>query len=124
MRKIVFEHPTTLEQQLILVDQESGGVVEGVKVLWDENLHGPIPQNIEASLGGLILDNKGKTVVDQNKLDAFENKKLEDQDKKAANKLVVKDGFELFKDLDLSVPLSKEDLDLAVRTMIAMVSVK
>ena len=65
MSKIILKHPITNEIQIVEV-RIGGGVAEGIEVIWDEKLHGDIPENfVEANICGYSLGEVSSPLLDE-----------------------------------------------------------
>jgi len=82
MKKKVLIELENGEQSVEMVDAETGGFRPGIEIIWDESIHGQMPEVSDNDIGG-YSKNGSSLAVDRSKANAQAAKKQVIEDKKA-----------------------------------------
>lgn len=106
------------EQELLVIDT-GGGYFDLTKVLWDERLDGPFPQELLYKIGGLVrVDDKLE--VDQKLLSSSRTSKILLAESKKKKEQQIKDALELIEGIHEDTVMTATDVKNVVKALVIL----
>lgn len=115
MKRVIVDVSPT-DQRLYHLENSGAFLGNPANLVWDEGVHGLIPNNLLASLGGLVRQGN-QLVVDAAKLSAYQTERAAEQTAKDARNTRVQQAKALLNSLDFSNPLTAAQLTNGLRAV-------